>query len=140
MTITNSSSATTTAYFLVEYSLNGGVDYTVAESSKAVSINDSETVTQSVASGKAIIWRYKTSKTDGSFSGSYTTLSASDTVSCATPAASGSQGSCSSGSVNISMELDNRNQSIVHHFKVEYSTDGGSTWTTGDNSLSVNLY
>ena len=34
------------------------------------------------------------------------------------------------------MELDNRNQSIVHHFKVEYSTDGGSTWTTGDNSLS----
>ena len=136
LTITNSSSATTTAYFLVEYSLNGGVDYTVAESSKAVSINDSETVTQSVASGKAIIWRYKTSKTDGSFSGSYTTLSASDTVSCATPAASGSQGSCSSGSANISMELDNRNQSIVHHFKVEYSTDGGSTWTTGDNSLS----
>ena len=34
------------------------------------------------------------------------------------------------------MELDNRNQSIVHHFKIEYSTDGGSTWTTGDNSLS----
>ena len=56
----------------------------IRDRSKAVSINGSETVTQSVASGKAIIWRYKTSKTDGSFSGSYTTLSASDTVSCAT--------------------------------------------------------
>ena len=136
LTITNSSSATTTAYFLVEYSTDGGSSYSVAESSKAVSINGSETVTQSVASGKAIIWRYKTSKTDGSFSSSYTTLSASDTVSCATPAASGSQGSCSSGSANITMELDNRNQLIVHHFKVEYSTDGGSTYTTGDNDLS----
>ena len=37
------------------------------------------------------------------------------------------------------MELDNRNQSIVHHFKVEYSTDSGSTWTTLKSDEEVPL-
>ena len=49
LTLTNASpTATTTAYFLVEYSTDNGSTYEVAESSKSVAIDGSETVTQAV--------------------------------------------------------------------------------------------
>ena len=81
--------------------------------------------------------RYRTSQYDGSFSGSYTAIAESDSVVCSTPAASAAQtNSCSSGDDNITITLDNRNQLASYHFKVEYSTDGGTTWSTGDNGLS----
>ncbi|MEK9586758.1 MAG: hypothetical protein VW039_11245, partial [Halieaceae bacterium] len=83
LTLSNSNSANNTAYFLVEYSLDGGSTWTQKAASQAVAINDSETLTQSVSDGSAIIWRYKASTADGVYSGwPYTTLSASSTVDC----------------------------------------------------------
>ena len=128
-TMNNSGSSTTAAYFLVEYSTNNGVSYTEALSSQQVAIGGSETVTIAVPSGSTIKWRYKTSQFDGSFSGGYTTESTSAEVSCGTPAASASQATCSSGDANITMSLDNRNQSIVHYFTKHFTTKSGADLT-----------
>ena len=97
LTLNNSSSATVTAYVLVEYSVDGGSNWTQKAANQSVGVNSTETLTQSVSDGAAIIWRYKTSTTSGSFSGSYTTLSASSTVDCPyiDPSVSQSLGSCS---------------------------------------------
>ena len=139
LTLTNASpTATTTAYYNVQYKIDDGSYQThTGGASVSVSIDGTATLTQAVPNGSTITWQYRTSQNDGSFSGSYTAIATSDTVVCATPAASATQeGSCSAGADNITIDLDNRNQLVAHHFKVEYSTDGGTTWTTGDNDLS----
>ena len=139
LTLTNASpTATTTAYFNVQYKIDDGSYQThTGGASVSVSIDGTATLTQAVPNGSTITWQYRTSQDDGSFSGSYTAIAASDSVVCATPAASAAQtGSCSSGDDNITITLDNRNQLASYHFKVEYSTDGGTTWSTGDNGLS----
>ena len=58
--------------------------------------------------GSNIKWRYKTSIRD--HLQVLILIGPSATVSCATPSVSASQGSCSSGSANITMELDNTGQ------------------------------
>ena len=56
--------------------------WNVKESNQSVAVGGSETLTQSVADTKFIVWRYKTSLTSGSFTGDYTTMSDSSTVDC----------------------------------------------------------
>ena len=75
LVLTNASPANTTAYFLVEYSLDDEATWNVKESNQSVAVGGSETLTQSVADTKFIVWRYKTSLTSGSFTGDYTTMS-----------------------------------------------------------------
>jgi len=82
LTLTNSSSANTAAYFQVRYSTDGGSSWTEKAANQSVSANGSAQLTQSVAHGSTIIWSYRTSSTSGSFSGNYTNLSASDEVDC----------------------------------------------------------
>ena len=72
------------AYFLVEYSINGGTSYLEKVGNQIVSANGSATLTQSVSEGFTIKWRYKSSSSSGSFSGGYTALDESSTVSCTT--------------------------------------------------------
>ncbi len=72
------------AYFLVEYSINGGTSYLEKVDNQIVSANGSATLTQSVSEGFTIKWRYKSSSSSGSFSGGYTALDESSTVSCTT--------------------------------------------------------
>ena len=123
---------------MIEYSLDGGSNWTEKEASKSVTAGGSDTVTQSVNNGSTIIWRYKTSTISGTFSGSYTTLSASDSVSCTTPAVSASHGTCSSGGAPINVLLDNTGQGSSNYFKVQYSTDN-STWTDGIGGSHVEV-
>jgi len=138
LSISNSGSSQATAYFLIEYSLDGGSNWTEKEASKSVTAGGADTVTQSVNNDSTIIWRYKTSTISGSFSGSYTTLSASDSVSCTTPAVSASHGTCSSGGAPINVLLDNTGQGSSNYFKVQYSTDN-STWTDGIGGSHVEV-
>ena len=97
LAISNSGSSQATAYFLIEYSIDGGSNWVEKESSKSVTVGGSDTVTQTVNNGTAIQWRYKTSTVSGSFSGDYVTGASlnSATVSCTTPAVSASHGTCS---------------------------------------------
>ena len=99
------------------------VSYTEALSSQQVAIGGQKLL-PAVPSGSTIKWRYKTSQFDGSFSGGYTTESTSAEVSCGTPA-SASQATCS-WRCKYNYVLDNRNQSIVHYFKVQYKVNGGA--------------
>jgi len=140
LTLSNSNSANTTAYFLVEYSLDGGSNWTQKAANQSVANNDSETLTQSVSHDSAITWRYKSSTSSGSFSGSYTTLSASSTVDCPVIDVSASQslGSCSSGAATSTLTLSNSNSAnTTAYFLVEYSLDGGSNWTQKAANQSV---
>ena len=98
LTLSNSASANATVYFYVDYSTDGGSSWTNKASNQSVAADSSETLTHSVAHGEAITWRYKTSSTSGSFTDSYTTMSASATVDCdPSSTISSSFGSCSSG-------------------------------------------
>ena len=60
LTLSNSNSANDTAYFLVEYSLDGGSNWTQKAANQSVAKNASATLTQSVSHDAAITWRYKT--------------------------------------------------------------------------------
>ena len=105
-TMSNSSSATTTAFFNVQYKIDSGSYQTHSGgASVSVGINGSATLTQSVPNGSTITWQYRTSQFSGTFSGSYTAIAASDTVTCNTPAVSALQGTCSSGSSDITCLL-----------------------------------
>ena len=140
ITLANSNSANTTVYFLVEYSLDGGSNWTQKVANQSVGTGTSTNFTQSVPHDAAITWRYKTSTSSGSFSGSYTTLSASSTVDCPVIDVSASQslGSCSSGSATSTLTLSNSNSANdTAYFLVEYSLDGGSNWTQKAANQSV---
>ena len=122
-----------TVYYLVEYSTNGGSSYSTASSNLQVTAGATNTsLSQAVAHGSTIIWRYKDSNASGSFgSASYTTLSASSTVDCTVNSLSVSQslGSCSSGSKTSTLTITN-NESYAAYLVVEYSLDGGSSYST----------
>ena len=125
LTLANSNSANTTAYFLVEYSVDGGSNWTQKAANQSVSQNGSATLTQSVAHGTAITWRYKSSTSSGSFSGSYVTSSDmnSATVDCPyiDTTVSQSLGSCSSGAATSTLTLANSNSaSTTAYFYVRY--------------------
>jgi len=95
-------------------------------------------LTQSVSSGSTITWRYIDSDTNNDFSGlSYTTLSASSTVSSCTTTftTSTSAGSCSGSSSTPSISVTNSGNS-TGYFDVQWSTDN-STWTTLQNGNAI---
>ena len=152
LTLNNGSGSQTIAYFKVQYKIDSGSyqDLT-GYGNKAVIVSGSDaTATVAVPNGSNITWRYEASSISGSFTGSYTEVGPSATVSCTTPSVSAVVGSCSSGSANITITLDNTGQGASNYFKVQYSTNGGVTWTDGagtdtyatvtsDNSSDVNL-
>ena len=80
-TMSNSSSANTTAYFRVQYSINGG-DFQNAVTNQSVGINASETTSVSVPHGSTIQWQYEISNTSNTFTGTYTQESTSSAVDC----------------------------------------------------------
>ena len=131
MSIRNDESST--VYYLVEYSTNGGSSYSTASSNLTVNSNVTNTsLSQAVSHGSSIIWRYKDSNVSGSFgSASYTTLTASSTVDC-DPALTVSQslGNCSaSGGYQTSTLSIENTESYTAYVYVEYSLNGGSSWT-----------
>ena len=131
LSITNDDSDT--VYYLVEYSTNGGSSYTTASSNLTVGSGATNTsLSQAVSHGSSIIWRYKDSNVSGSFgSASYTTLTASSTVDC-DPALTVSQslGNCSaSGGYKTSTLSIENTESYTVYVYVEYSLNGGSSWT-----------
>ena len=86
-----------------------------------------------MADGEAITWRYKTSATSGSFTDSYTTMTASSTVDCdPSSTISSSFGSCSSGAQTSTISITN-NESSTAYYKVEYKIDSGSYQTAASN-------
>ena len=91
-------------------------------------------VTQAVPDGSTITWRYKDSNVSNSFgSASYTTLSeSSPAIDCTVNSISASQslsGSCSAGSKTSTLSITN-NESYTAYYVVEYSLNGGSSYTT----------
>ena len=98
-------------------------------------------MTATVPHGSAITWRYKASDTSGDWTGiSYSTLSASSTVDCDPDATvTQSLGSCSAANGSKTSTLSIRNdESGTVYYLVEYSTDGGSSYSTASSNLTVN--
>ena len=114
LTLSNSASANVPVYFYVDYSTDGGSSWTNKATNQSVAVDSSETLTHSVPHGQAITWRYKTSATSGSFTNSYTTMSASATVDCdPNITVSSSFGNCSSGAKLSTLRLVNNESSCL---------------------------
>ena len=102
--------------------------------------NDSESLTQSVAHGTAITWRYKSSSTSGSFTGDYTTLSDSPTVDCPVldTSISTSLGSCGSGTALSTFTINNSSSAnTTAYFQVEYKLSSESSYTSVASNQAV---
>ncbi len=140
LTLSNSNSANSTAYFYVEYSIDGGSNWNEKASNQSVVQNGSESLTQSVAHGTAITWRYKSSYTSGSFTGDFTTLSESATVDCPVldTSVSSSLGSCGSG-IALSTFIINNSSSAntTAYFQVEYKLSSESSYTSVASNQAV---
>ena len=133
-------SSGTTAYVTVEYSTDGGSSWTVHPQAQANTSNDlvigsgtspGQLSSISVPHGSAITWRYKSTDTEGDWTGiSYVTLSATSTVNCPTTTftTSTSAGSCSAGSSTPTISVTNTGNS-TGYYDVQWSTDN-SSWTT----------
>ena len=81
----NSESSNANAYFLAEYSLDGGESWSTLVSNQSVAPGSSERGSVNVPSGQNVRWRYKTSTTPNSFSGGWKRWGPSFTVDCPTP-------------------------------------------------------
>ena len=147
-TLSLANSSGSTAYVTVEYSTNSGSSWTVhtdAEEADNLSISSGTTntsLTKTVSHGSSIQWRYKSSNTSSNWTGlSYVTDNNmnSSTVDC-DPEATVSQslGSCSAASGSKTSTLSIRNDdSATVYYLVEYSTNGGSSYSTASSNLSV---
>ncbi len=80
----NSDSSNANAYFLTEYSLDGGENWSTLVSNQSVAPGSSERGSVNVPSGQNVRWRYKTSTTSNSFSGGWKRWGPSFTVDCPT--------------------------------------------------------
>ena len=76
LTLSNSNSANTTAYFYVRYKIDSG-NWNTVVTNQSVGVDSSTTLTQSVPNGSVITWTYLTSTTSNSFSGSGTEVASS---------------------------------------------------------------
>ena len=136
LSVRNNSSAT--GYYYVQYKIDSG-SYQNASTNLSVGAGVTNTsLTQSVPSGSTITWRYIDSDTNNDFTDlTYTTLSASSTVSSCTTTftTSTSAGSCSSGSSTPTISVTNTGNS-TGYFDVQWSTDN-STWTTLQNGNAI---
>ena len=122
LTLSNSASANTTAYFYVRYKIDSG-NWNDVVTNQSVGVDSSTTLTQSVPHGSVITWIYLTSSTSNSFSGSGTEV-ASSTVDCLYIDPSASQaldGTCSAGAQISTLTLSNSNSAnTTAYFLVEY--------------------
>ena len=115
----NGGSATTAAYIEVQYRVidvdgNNG-EWQSKLTNQSVGIGSSETTTQSISVGEKIQWKYRTSTTSGSFSGSYTEETASSAVSCSIDvAASQALSACSGASKTSTYTMTNRFSDSQH--------------------------
>ena len=130
-----------TAYVKIEYSLDGGSNWTTKSANETVANGSGSLITQAVGDGSAITWRVTSSDTSNNFTGlTPTALSASATVDCPQSVevtSSQSLGSCSGGSATSTLSVVST--SGTAYVKVEYSLDGGSNWTILSGTLSVNV-
>jgi hypothetical protein len=135
LSITNDSDAT--AYYKVEYSLNGGSSYTTASANLSVGAGATNTsISQAVSNGESISWRITASDMDGEYGGlTPQNLTASDTVSCElnveiTRGGLGcttTYGAYGVGTSFSTLTITNNESSSIFFYK-ESSVDGGSTW------------
>lgn len=135
LSITNDSDAT--AYYKVEYSLNGGSSYTTASANLSVGAGaTNSSISQAVSNGQSISWRITASDIDGEYSGlTPQNLTASDTVSCelnvfierAGLGCTTTYGEYGVGTSYSTLAITNNESSSVYYFK-ESSVNGGSTW------------
>jgi hypothetical protein len=140
LTLSNSNSANSTAYFYVEYSIDGGSNWNEKASNQSVVQNGTESLTQSVTHGTAITWRYKSSSTSGSFTGDFTTLSESATVDCPVldTSVSSSLGSCGSGTALSTFIINNSSSAnTTAYFQVEYKLSSESSYTSLASNQAV---
>ena len=124
----------------VEYSTDGGSNYSTKSSNYTIVNGVGVNFTQSVSHGSAITWRITSSDTSNTFTGLTASTVASGTVDCPVIDVSGSQslGSCSSGSATSTLTLSNSSSAnTTAYFLVEYSVDGGSNWTQKAANQSV---
>ena len=125
---------------LVEYSTDGGSSWTQKVANQEVEENETINLTQSVAHGQTIQWRYKTSMSSGSFTGSYTERTESSTVSCPVIDSSVSQalGNCSSGAKVSTFTMNNSDSAnTAAYFNVQYKIDNGSYQNASNTNVSV---
>ena len=80
----NSESSNANAYFLAEYSLDGGESWSTLVSNQSVAPGSSERGSVNVPSGQNVRWRFKTSTTSNSFSGGWKRWGPDFTVDCPT--------------------------------------------------------
>ena len=140
-TMTNSSSATTSAYIKVQYKITdndgndgGWVDYDSdsngAQDEITVGVNSSGTATYNVPVGSKITWRYEVATSSGGQTGSYTTDPAGISawfLSISTTVTQALDSSCSGASKNSVLTLSNNAGSeTIAYFKVQYKIDSGS--------------
>ena len=117
-----------TAYFKVEKSTDGGSTYSSVNDnfSLAGDSSDSSTFTETLSDGSSVTWRVTGSDTSDDFS-NLTPSTASGTADCTVSVTvSQALGSCSSGSAISTLSIVN-NESYTAYVYVEYSTDGGTT-------------
>ena len=80
----NSGSANANAYFLVQYSLDGGSKWSTLVANQSVAPDSSEKASVNVPNGQNVRWRYKTSTASNSFSDGYKYWGPDFTVDCTT--------------------------------------------------------
>ena len=140
----NSSSANVPAYFLAEYSLDGGTTWESLVSNQEVGINGSEFASVAVPDGQQIRWRYKTSTTSNSFTGGYSYWGPDFLVDCGNPSVSASLGSCADGSATSPFLTKNLpSTSTTVYFEGQYKVtdaDGNDlAWTAHPSGSSVSV-
>ena len=117
-----------TVHFDVQYSTNGGSNWTDLKDGEAVSPGSPETyATPAQADGTTVSWQFRWDTSNPS-SGSYINTNAtSRTIDC-DPNSTVSQtlaGSCSSGAKTSTLSITN-NESVTAYYKVEYQIDSDS--------------
>lgn len=135
LSITNDSDST--AYYKVEYTLNGGSSYTTASANLSVGAGaTNSSISQAVSNGQSISWRITASDIDGEYTGlTPQNLTASDTVSCELNVfiertglgCTTTYGEFGVGTSYSTLSLTNNESSSVYYFK-ESSVNGGTTW------------
>ena len=131
-TLTVNNTSGSTVYVKIEYSTDGGSNWSVENSNATIANGNGSLFTENVSHGSAITWRVTASDTSDDYTGlTPTTLSASSTVNCPSAVsltASQSLGSCSAGSATSTLSLQNSSGSTAY-VTAEYSLNGGSSWT-----------
>jgi hypothetical protein len=135
LTLENNESLNT-VYFQVQYSTDGGVNWTMKNSNLAVEPSATNSSLEvNVAHNKTIIWRYLVSETNNNFVGlEYTTLDASPTVDCPVLDGIGTAtlDACNGGQRRSTFTYSNSSSANAPaYFYIQYNLSGDSEeWIT----------